>query len=207
MPFQLQVLADHRADDFRADHRETRLARTIAEVGLGQRVDDGARGLVEIGALFLDRVLHADQHRVVRGGAVGLHYALGGERFDRSSHRVFMDRLLELDHHRRAAGEVDAHRHPAARVGDDEAGDDDGPRDTDGVPPPLDKVEVGVLENMHNLDAQGRVLAVRQLEFKDRPRDEHRGEDVRNQPDEEGRGEATDRPGAELEQERGGNQG
>ena len=54
MPLTLQVGADHRADQFLADDFE------LAEVGLGQRVDDGSRILIERGAFFLHQLRQPD---------------------------------------------------------------------------------------------------------------------------------------------------
>jgi hypothetical protein len=57
-------------------------------------------------------------------------------------------RLLELRDDRRAAGELDPPRDP---LGEDHRGarQDDDPRQNDGVPPPSQEVEFGVLENVH----------------------------------------------------------
>src|SRR5689334_24591105 len=56
------------------------------------------------------------------------------------------------------------------------------------------------------LDAQLRRAgrSPREYELEQRARDEDGGEDVRDQPEEEGRGKPANRPRAELEQERGG---
>src|SRR5579862_6387699 len=57
-----------------------------------------------------------------------------------------------------------------------------------------------------SLDAEGRDLALPDDPVEEEPAHEERGEDVRDEPSEEGDGEPLDRPGPELEEEDGGDQ-
>src|SRR6185436_206439 len=66
----------------------------------------------------------------------------------RGAHLLHADRLIELDDHHGAAGELDAQRNPL-RHEDDGAGDDDDPRQGDGMPAPAQEVEVRAFEDMH----------------------------------------------------------
>ena len=97
----------------------------LAEVGLGQRIDDRARVLFERAAFFVDELRQANQLLVLRRITVGLDDLLAGHRRRRApAHLVVGDRLLELHHDDGAAREVDAERN-AALDAVDEAGDDD----------------------------------------------------------------------------------
>ena len=115
----LQVRADHRADDLLADDLE------LAEVGLGHRVDDRARALLERRALLGGQLRQADQPSRWRPASPYCWTTFSpGTASSAVRSGVFRHRLLELQHDDGAAREVDAERQPLG--GDrDQPGDDD----------------------------------------------------------------------------------
>jgi hypothetical protein len=100
--------ADDRADQLLADHLE------LAEVRLGQRVDNRARVLVEGVLLLVNDLRQANLLLVLRRIAVGLDHLLARDgRHQRVANLIVRHRLLELHDDDGAAREIDAERNAA----------------------------------------------------------------------------------------------
>ncbi len=140
-PSQLQVAADHRADELGAEHLE------LAEVGRLEFLHQALRALLELHVRRLRDERQPD-HLLVRRVAVALDdFLVAGNRV---ANRVLAHRLLEADHDQRAAGEVDAQRQPAHRNQAD-AGQDQQPREHQRMPAPPQPVDVYVRKNSHDV--------------------------------------------------------
>jgi hypothetical protein len=107
---QLQVAADHRADQLAIDNGE------LGKAGFGQCLLDPGRRLFE--AVALDGAFglrQPDQDAALGRLAVLLHHLFARQRVNGIADLLLGDRLLELHDDQRAAREVDAERHALRR--------------------------------------------------------------------------------------------
>ena len=143
-----QLAADRRADDLGADDGE------VAEVAPScSAASTCCRRRAQRRRPLGAHLRHADHHLVLRRVAVGLDDGVlpppgsSGRAPTRTcSTDTGCSNCVDDDG---AAGELDAAAAcPSSQIVDD-AGEDDDPRQRDGVPAPPQEVEVGVLEDMH----------------------------------------------------------